>query len=418
MDGAERSDEELARLIAGGDETAFDELYLRYFARLYDFALRISRDRDIAALVVQSSFLRAHYSLRVAAQTPFRLQLFAGAHYDLAERLRSRREPGAEPEEAFATVDPALAGSPTLAAELPELARTAWRACSEMRLDEYELLDFAVRQRFNSAEIAAMLGTRPEAVERRLASVESGFEESLSAQIVLAHGRQSCIDLDFLVGDESWSVSLRRRVGRHLRSCLTCQGTRGHYPGALALLAALVLAPPPEGWGAIILTRLKDAVRTGVEAPEPVPVRLTPMRPAAQERPVSRAPQALTGGGGLGDWAGGIVSGAGSRGPLLVVLGGAVLVIVIALAALCGAGTFSSGGSSRGATPTISPTRTASATPSVTATGTATITSTPRPVATATPAPPTPTGAPPTATALPPTALPTATSQQAATPTP
>lgn len=389
MDGAERSDEELARQVGGGNDDAFADLYRRYLPRLYDFALRISRDRGIAALVVQSAFLRAYHSLRASSlDTPFRVQLFAGAHFDLAERLRSRRGPGDEPEEAFAAADAALAASPALATDLPELARVTWRAVAAMRLDEYELLDFAVRQRLDSAEIAAILRTRPEAIERKLASVEAQLEESVSAQLVLARGRQACLDLDFLAGDEAWSPSLERRIGRHVRSCLTCQGLRQRYPGGLALLASLALAPAPEGWQATILTRLQEAVRSGAQAPEPVAVRSIPAR---------REPQTLSAGGaGFGDWAGGIVSGAGSRGPLVAVLGGAVLVVAIAFVALCSAGTFDGGGSSNGPTPTVTETGTRTATRTITPTGTGTITLTPPPLPTSTPEPPTPTEAPPT----------------------
>src|SRR3970040_1947855 len=106
-----------------------------------------------------------------------------------------------------------------------------------MRLDDYELLDLSVRQRLDAAEIWGIAGLR--------AGAE--LEASFAARLVLARGRRACLDLDFLVGDDPWSPSVRRRVARHLESCLTCQKTRQRYPGALAMLAALAFVPAPAG---------------------------------------------------------------------------------------------------------------------------------------------------------------------------
>ena len=40
-------------------EAAFEELYQARFGSIYDFSIRLAQDRNIAALVVQSVFLRA-----------------------------------------------------------------------------------------------------------------------------------------------------------------------------------------------------------------------------------------------------------------------------------------------------------------------------------------------------------------------
>src|SRR3972149_1737372 len=99
MDVDQRSDEELGRLVGGGDESAFAELYRRYFDTTYDFALRAAR---VAALVVQAPFLRTHENLRSPeAQASPKVQIFAGARYDVQEQLRRQRQPAPECEEAF-----------------------------------------------------------------------------------------------------------------------------------------------------------------------------------------------------------------------------------------------------------------------------------------------------------------------------
>ena len=43
---------------------AFEELYRRYFERIYDFAVRTTRDRHKAADAVQDAFLKAHERIR------------------------------------------------------------------------------------------------------------------------------------------------------------------------------------------------------------------------------------------------------------------------------------------------------------------------------------------------------------------
>jgi len=409
MDGPERSDDELVRLIGDGDEAALAALYRRYFGRVYDYALRISRDREVAALVVQSSLLRALGAARAgASQETFRFQLFAGAHFDLAGRLRRRREPGPEPDESLSLADPALAGSPSLAADLPELGRAAWQACTSLRLDDYELLDLSVRQRLDAGEIAGIVRARPETVERRLAAAGTELEASFATLVLIARGRQACLDLDFLVGEETWSPSLRRRVARHLDTCLTCQRTRERYPGALAILAAFALAPAPSGWQETILARLQEALRAGATL-EPVAVRSVAMpAPVPRAAPRPRETAATAAAGGFGEVAGGIIAGAGSRGPLLAVLAGAILVAAVTIGALCAGGVFDSGGGPSGVTPTVSPTPKDTRTPTASPTPSATISATPVPLV-PTSTPPPPTAVPPTATEPAPTRRPSAT---------
>ena len=59
----ERSDAELERLAAQGDREAFAELYSRHSQRVYDFLLRLVRDPDEAADLMQETFLRAMRAL-------------------------------------------------------------------------------------------------------------------------------------------------------------------------------------------------------------------------------------------------------------------------------------------------------------------------------------------------------------------
>jgi RNA polymerase sigma factor (sigma-70 family) len=407
MNGGQQSDEELARLAAGGDERAFSDLYNRYFPEVYDYAIRISRDRDIAALVLQSSFLRLHQALQSGTPPPsVKLQLFVGAHHDLAERVRRRRSLVMEGEEAFVAPDPDRLGRPLGGAELHELTRVAWQAARELRPEDYELLDLSVRRNLSDEEIAAAVRTRPQTVQARLDRARAMFEDSFSSHLLLLYGRRACLELDFLVAEDKWSSSLRRRIFHHLAACQICQGTRRAYPSAADVLASIGVAPAPPGWQAIMLSRLLKA-REGGDAqpsgpllpgrpaapmpaldplPAPAPEVAAPAASARSGYSTGRPPADSWGQPGFidrfSDWSGG-------RGPLVAVFGGGLLIVLMIFGGLCGAGAFDSGSTNKHVT--VTPTRTVKATRTRTPTVTATLTATETP-----PPEKTPTEEPPT----------------------
>lgn len=419
MSGGDRSDEELARLAAGGDEQAFSDLYNAYFPEVYDYAIRISRDRDIAALVLQSAFLRLYLALQSGELPPsIRLHLFAGAHQDLSERLRGRRTPVIEGEEAFVNADASRVAAAVPGPELHDLTRLGWQAARELRPDEYELLDLSVRRGLSDEEIASFVRMRPNQVQPKLDKARATLEDSFSSLVLMNYGRRNCLDLDFLVAEDKWSTSLRRRILQHMAACPVCEGTRRAYITAAEALAAGAVAPAPPGWQAIMLSRLLKA-REGGEAPTgpllpgtapvvvPTPAASAPapsVGPSTASEPgmspytARPLPSYSTRSGAFdrfADWGSG-------RGPLFAVFGGGLIILLMVFGALCTAGAFNGqeGGEAE-ETATGTPTATRTRTP--TATMTQTSTSTPAPVPTDTPLPATevPTEVPPTNTPAP-----------------
>ena len=297
------SEEELARLAADGDQAAFAELFRRHFASLYDYSVRMSRDRDVAALVVQASFLSAYGTLSSSEpQAPFKLQVLASAHRDLPERLRRRRGAVTESDEPYAAADSSRLADPEQGAVLQDLAPIVWHTAAEMRLEDYELLDLSLRQGLDVSEIAAVLRSRPATVQSRLARATAGFESGLAARLLLSRGRRACVDLDFLIGQDEWSAALGRRVVRHLQSCQTCQATRERLPGGVELLAALTPVPPPPGWEDTILDRLRTAAGSGqLPAAAVIPPAAT-AEAAATATPAAPASLGPPGGGDGTAW--------------------------------------------------------------------------------------------------------------------
>ncbi len=61
---SDRSDEELVRLYQGGEESAFNELVLRYQEKIYWVARRFSNDHDNADDITQEVFCKMYESLK------------------------------------------------------------------------------------------------------------------------------------------------------------------------------------------------------------------------------------------------------------------------------------------------------------------------------------------------------------------
>ncbi len=134
------SDQELVRRAVAGDESAFEELVLRYHGRARRLAYGFVRDFDLADDVAQDAFLRAYRKLSgLADGTAFRSWLFQIVANRCRDELRRRKTRGesaslddiAEMEEpGAADLEHRLHDSrmvevlADLIAELPEAMRT------------------------------------------------------------------------------------------------------------------------------------------------------------------------------------------------------------------------------------------------------------------------------------------------------
>jgi len=384
-------------------DAAFGRLYEDYFSRIYDFSIRLAQDRDTAALVVQSTFLRVFRGLRAGQQTEIELQLYSGAHHDTAERLRGRRGDAEQIEEPYAAIDTSRLSSSV--DDALELGRMAWSAAIELKLNDYELLDLNIRQQLNANDIGVVLAARPESVERRLADAHKALGQALTARLLFTRGRRECLDLDLQLGETEWSSSQSRRILRHADSCDVCRNTLTGYPDAGDLLAALMPVPAPATWQETILERLQEAVKgepaasaaTPAAAQAPQPSSTPTSAPTSGQTPAQRPSRPLPefggggrGGGSIADWLESKFGGGGPRGPLLAALLGGLVAIGVVIGSLCAAGTFDGDGDDEPeptVTVTITPTAEASGTPTATVTPTQSPTLEPQPQPTEPPLP-------------------------------
>ncbi|MEL7305276.1 MAG: sigma-70 family RNA polymerase sigma factor [Myxococcota bacterium] len=93
----EQSDEHWVDAAKEGDPRAMEVLYRRHCNAIHDYALRFSRNRDVAEEVTQETFIRAFRSIkRFQGRSKFRTWLFSIAinrtKTELSKRGRRERE--------------------------------------------------------------------------------------------------------------------------------------------------------------------------------------------------------------------------------------------------------------------------------------------------------------------------------------
>lgn len=250
-------DTELERRAARGDRDAFDALYRRHASCVHDFLLRMLRDPDDAADLMQETFMRAMGALseKRAGSAAFSVWLRAIARNLALTRMdrRKRTVPlGSDDDDdeapAYARLDPTRLADPEQAAEAHELASFVWQAARGLEAKQYSLLDLHVRQGLDSAEIAQVLGVSKGNAYTMLSRLRDNFESSVAGLVMFQRGRRQCAGLDRLLRERAvtaMSPPARRLIERHTADCPTCSDQRRRLVSATAILRALALLALP-----------------------------------------------------------------------------------------------------------------------------------------------------------------------------
>jgi RNA polymerase sigma factor (sigma-70 family) len=86
------SERDLVRQLQGGERAALEALYRRYVERVWRYAFARTRDREVAADVVQDTFLRVWQRIGTfRGRAQFSTWLFAVARSALVDEVRRRR---------------------------------------------------------------------------------------------------------------------------------------------------------------------------------------------------------------------------------------------------------------------------------------------------------------------------------------
>lgn len=178
---AETSDETLAARAAAGDETAFEEIVIRYQARVFRLACRLSGDESHAADVLQETFLQVYRNLgSFRNESRFGTWLYRIATNAALMQRRTRSRRPAESLEAFLphfdangrhVATPAELQVATRADELLDRQNLAEKAKAGVeRLPDTLREAFVLRdlEEMPTAEVAEVLGLEPAAVRQRV----------------------------------------------------------------------------------------------------------------------------------------------------------------------------------------------------------------------------------------------------------
>jgi RNA polymerase sigma factor (sigma-70 family) len=199
-----------------------------------------------AADAVQDTFVIAAAKLG-QLRDPDRLRtwLYAVARNECHRRLRSRETtPGLDevPEVSDEGADVSAD------AERAELQRLVRDALAGLNAGDREVLELNLRHDFEGAELAEALGVTRNYAHAMLSRARNQLKTSLGALLVARTGRQSCEELDRLLGawDGTMTVLLRKQINRHIESCDICGDRRKRElaPAALFSLLPLPLLPP------------------------------------------------------------------------------------------------------------------------------------------------------------------------------
>lgn len=262
-----KTDAELVAAGAGGDDSAFADLYERYFDRVYDFVRRMVRDADDAADVAQDAFVKAMGGLgKLKDPASFKTWIFSIARNTALNRIEQsgRVVHDREDEEGdsllYRQVDTNALDNPEQAADANELAALVWEAASSLDAKQYAVLDLTVRQEMNSAEIADVLKVSKGNAYTMVSRVKDAMEEAVTALFMTRQGSKDCPTLEALIeqmAGGALSADSRRVVMKHVKSCDICEERRKKVVSPVALFGAF--APFP------VAAEVKASVRGAAE---------------------------------------------------------------------------------------------------------------------------------------------------------
>lgn len=256
------TDAELVARAAGGDHSAFTELFERYADPVHDHVARWSRDPTLAADATQEAFvalLRNLDTLRDGqAVLAWLLRTARNRAIDQLRRTRSETTV-ADPRVPDAVLAATIASgdaTPEAAALTHETAELVWDVAAGLDERTFTVLDLSVRRGLSGPEIAAVMDTTPANANVLVHRMRERMRTLFGAALLLRVPAQDCPTLEALRASAPDPVDLAaaRRIRDHAEECVTCGPRRAR---AIA---------PLRAYGALAQVRAPVAVRTAVGA--------------------------------------------------------------------------------------------------------------------------------------------------------
>lgn len=187
----EQDAQDMARL-AGGQDTALNELMERHSQRVFHYLLRSLQNEEDAADLAQETFVRVYRNSRAFnPKQKFTTWIYAIASNLVRDRFRWRsRHPHVSMEAGEHDLDASLKSTlrdvqpqPDEALHAEEQAARVRAAVSALPEELREPLILATYEAMSQAEIAEVLKCTPKAVENRLYRARKQVRERLNATL-------------------------------------------------------------------------------------------------------------------------------------------------------------------------------------------------------------------------------------------
>ena len=277
-DASRARDSRLVEAALAGDPSAFGRLYDAWFDRVWNVALRIVHDREVAAEVAQDTFVSAWRNLRtlddVDAFGGWLLRIARNASFN-----RSRKEARSSPvDDRGITVIEAVGSSPPSAPagfgvedrarriddpgamaedrELVALVRTSATALGER---DAEVLDLQLRYGLSPAEIGEVMGLNRNAANQLCHRVRQRFATAVRARVLWRGERPACDALAQMLasaGVTTFDGEAVRIADKHADGCPQCGERRELRLQPSAMFAAVPLVAAPI----VLKTQTADAL--------------------------------------------------------------------------------------------------------------------------------------------------------------
>jgi RNA polymerase sigma factor (sigma-70 family) len=255
-------DSEVVGSIVAGDPHGLVDAFDRHADPLYKYCRTLLRDPSDAADAVQDAFVIAASRLdRLREPGRLRAWLYALARNESLRILRSKKGASYKAPDA-----PEASAGIGRDAEQPDLRALFEAARDGLNPGEREVIELQLRQGLGPAEVAAVLGLSRGHAQTLLSRAGEQLWTCLAVLLVSRGGRDSCGELDALLAgwDGRLTVSLRKRVHRHIEHCAVC-GARRSFELRPARL--LDLAPGAAlAAGAELSLRLAGGLPEGLRA--------------------------------------------------------------------------------------------------------------------------------------------------------
>lgn len=277
-----------------------EEAYRLYADRLFTYARGILGDHDSAADAVHDTFVLA--SQRSGQlRDPDRLMswLYTITRREALRHLRRRSR--IFPVETLPPVPHEDSLSDLRHAELSELV---WAAYGGLVDNDREIIELSVRHGLSSTDIATVLDISIKHANARIARARAQVSICLGVLLV-ARAPRVCEPLAELLGDWDGKLTplLRKRLHRHIDSCVTCSGQRQRRMDPAAILSGYAATPflvyvessrppaPPRRVGKYVLGATVVVLLIGIPAalarpqsprPPDMPTSMTSLGPSAE----------------------------------------------------------------------------------------------------------------------------------------